>query len=349
MPTRVFSKKFLSWTKAAKFACLYYYLCVDRQICGDLMTAAAVSPSEPWPDLPFDAWSDTCATLHMWFQIVGKIRLAQCPWLNHSWHAALYVTARGLTTSLIPHGTRNFQIDFDFVDHRLTVQTSDGSSSGFALEPQSVADFYKRLTGEMRKLGLDISISRKPNEVADPIPFDLDEIHRTYDREYANRFWRILVQADRVFKIFRARFIGKCSPVHFFWGAPDLAVTRFSGRRAPEHPGGIPNLPDWVTREAYSHEVSSCGFWFGGGPIPYPAFYSYAYPEPARFSRATVAPPEAFYSNDLHEFILAYDVVRKSASPDDALLEFLQSTYETAADLAKWDRKSLERDHDPRG
>jgi hypothetical protein len=333
--------------KAANFARLYYYLRDDRQICGELMTAASVSPLELWPDLPLDAWSETCAALHMWFQIVGKIRLTQCRWVNHSWHVALYVTARGLTTSLIPHGTRNFQIDFDFVGHRLTVQASDGGSAGFALEPLSVAAFYKRLMNEMRKLGLDVSISRKPNEVADPIRFDRDQIHRAYDSEYANRFWRILVQADRVFKIFRARFIGKCSPVHFFWGSPDLAVTRFSGRSAPRHPGGIPNLPDWVTREAYSHEVSSCGFWYGGGAIPYPAFYSYAYPEPAGFPGAPVAPHGAFYSKDLREFILPYDIVRKSASPDDTLLEFLQSTYEAAADLAEWDRKSLERVRDP--
>ncbi len=312
------------------------------------MDAIAATPSDSWPDLPLDAWQDTYATLHLWMQIVGKIRLTQCSWVNHSWHVPLYVTARGLTTSLIPHGTRNFQIDFDFIDHRLIVQASDGRSAGFALEPMPVAVFYKRLMEELRMLDLNVSIVRKPNEVADPIRFDLDETHRSYDGEYANRFWRILMQADRVFKIFRARFAGKCSPVHLFWGAPDLAVTRFSGRRAPEHPGGVPNLPDWVTREAYSHEVSSCGFWPGGGPIPYAAFYSYAYPEPAGYASAPVSPSEAFYSNDLREFILPYSVVRESQSPDDALIEFLQSTYEAAADLAKWDRKALECDIDPR-
>ena len=298
---------------------------------------------EPWPDLPYAAWRETCATLHLWMQIVGKIRLAGTPWLNHSWHVTLYVTGRGLTTSPIPYGARTFQIDFDFVNHELSVQSSDGGTGGFALEPRSVAAFYARLMEEMGKLDLHVKIHRRPNEVADPIPFDRDERHRSYDREYANRFWRVLVQADRVFKTFRARFIGKCSPVHFFWGAPDLAVTRFSGRKAPEHPGGIPNLPDWVTREAYSHEVSSCGFWPGGGPIPHAAFYSYAYPEPAGFSAAPVSPGEAFYSPDLREFILAYDVVRRSASPDTTLLDFLQTTYEAAATFGRWDRASLER------
>ena len=311
------------------------------------MTIPATARSEIWPSLPLQAWSDTCATLHMWMQIVGKIRLAQCPWVNHSWHVTLYVTARGLTTLPIPYGTRTFQIDFDFIDHLLTIQSSDGSMGSFPLQPQSVAAFYARLMEEMGRLDLHVSVHKKPNEVPDAIAFDQDEAHAAYDREYANRFWRILVQADRVLKKFRARFIGKCSPVHFFWGAPDLAVTRFSGRRAPEHPGGIPNLPDRVTREAYSHEVSSCGFWPGGGPIPYPAFYSYAYPEPIGFSQAPVKPDAAFYSTDLREFILAYDTVRLSESPDDTLLDFLQTTYEGAANLAKWDRSSLERGRAP--
>ena len=306
------------------------------------------SPLEPWPSLPLEAWAETYATLHLWTQIAGKVRLVQSPWLNHSWHVPLYVTARGLTTSPIPHGLRTFQIDFDFVTHRLVLQSSDGGDGGFPLEPQSVATFHARLMAELGKLGLPVDIYRQPSEVADPIRFDQDETHRAYDGEYANRFWRILVQADRIFKEFRARFIGKCSPVHFFWGAPDLAVTRFSGRRAPEHPGGVPGLPDWVTREAYSHEVSSCGFWPGGGPVPYAAFYSYAYPEPAGFAAAPVKPDAAFYSNDLHEFLLPYDAVRQSASPDGMLLDFLQSTYEAAADLARWDRGSLERDGDPR-
>jgi Family of unknown function (DUF5996) len=304
--------------------------------------------SEAWPTLPLEAWRDTYATLHMWTQIVGKIRLAQSPWMNHSWHVTLYVTARGLTTSPIPYGDRTFQIDFDFVDHQLSVHSSDGLSGRVVLQPLSVATFYASLMAEIGKLDLHVDINRIPNEVLDPIPFDEDETHRAYDREYANRFWRILVQADRVFKDFRARFIGKCSPVHFFWNAPDLAVTRFSGRRAPKHPGGIPNLPDWVTREAYSEEVSSCGFWPGGGPIPYAAFYSYAYPEPPGFAASTVQPGGAFYSSDLHEFILPYDIVRQSELPDETLLEFLQTTYAAAADLAKWDRSSLERGRDPK-
>ena len=308
----------------------------------------ATSRSAAWPTLPLDAWQDTCATLHMWLQIVGKVRLARSPWLNHSWHVTLYVTSRGLTTSPIPYEDRTFQIDFDFIDHRLRVLTSDGRSGEFGLHPQSVATFYLALMVEMRRLGLHIDINRKPCEVTDPIPFDEDEIHRAYDPEYVHRFWRILVQADRVMKEFRARFIGKCSPVHVFWGAPDLALTRFSGRRAPTHPGGVPNLPDWVTREAYSHEVSSCGFWPGGGPVSHPAFYSYAYPEPAGFSASAIGPAGAFYSNDLREFILPYDIVREAASPDDVLLEFLETTYATAADLGGWDRASLERAHDPR-
>ena len=304
--------------------------------------------SEAWPALPLDAWSETYATLHRWTQIVGKIRLANSPWINHSWHVTLYVTASGLTTSPIPHGGRTFQIDFDFIHHQLLVQTGDGLTGRVTLTAQSVATFYASLMAEMSRLGLRVEINRKPNEVLDATPFDEDEARCAYDGEYANRFWRILVQVDRILKDFRARFVGKCSPVHFFWGAPDLAVTRFSGRRAPPHPGGVPNLPDWVAREAYSEEVSSCGFWAGGGPVSYAAFYSYAYPEPAGFSASSILPAGAVYNNDLHEFILPYDVVRQAASPDDTLLEFLQTTYAAAADLAKWDRTSLERGNDPR-
>ena len=301
-----------------------------------------------WPSLPLDAWRDTYATLHLWLQIVGKIRLAQGPWINHSWHATLYVTPTGLTTSPIPYETRTFDIAFNFLDHQLIVETSDGGRASLALEPQSVATFYRRLMDAMKGIDLLVRIHSRPSEIADPIPFDRDETHGAYDRDYANRFWRVLVQADRVLKEFRAEFLGKCSPVHLFWGAPDLAVTRFSGRPAPQHPGGIPNLPDWVTRKAYSHEVSSCGFWPGGGPIPHAAFYAYAYPEPAGFAQATIEPREAFYSTDLREFLLPYDVVRQSASPDDTLRAFLQSTYEAAADLGKWDRSALERVSDPR-
>lgn len=308
------------------------------------MTASPASRLDAWPSLSLEAWNETYATLHMWTQIVGKIRLVQSPWINHSWHVTLYVTARGLSTSPVPYGTRTFQIDFDFVDHQLTVQLSDGRTRDLPLESESVAAFYTRLMGEMSKLDLHVKIHKKPNEVSDAIRFDRDEVHRAYDPDYVNRFWRVLLQADRVFKEFRARFVGKCSPVHFFWGAPDLAVTRFSGRRAPEHPGGIPNLPDWVAREAYSHEVSSCGFWPGGNPIPYPAFYSYAYPEPTGFPEAPVKPGAAFYSRELREFILPYDHVRQSDSPDDTLLDFLQTTYEAAATLGSWDRGALERE-----
>jgi hypothetical protein len=307
------------------------------------------SRSPAWPELPLEAWSDTYATLHLWTQIAGKIRLAQTPWINHSWHVTLYVTARGLTTSPIPHGTRTFQIDFDFIDHELALHASDGRSGGFALEPQPVARFYERLMNAMNELDLHVDIHRLPNEVAEPIRFDRDTTHRAYDAECAHRFWLVLVSADRVFKAFRSRFTGKCSPVHFFWGAPDLAVTRFSGRRAPQHPGGVPGLPDVVAREAYSHEVSSCGFWPGGGPIPHAAFYSYAYPEPDGFAASPVAPAGAFYSNDLREFILPYDVVRTASDPDATLLAFLQSTYEAAANLAKWDRGALEWQSPPPG
>jgi hypothetical protein len=285
----------------------------------------------------------------MWFQMVGKIRLAQGPWVNHSWNVTLYVTARGLSTSPIPYGTRSFQIDFDFSDHKLLIQSSDGRTGNIPLQPVSVAVFYRELMEELNKLDLHLTINTKPNEVPDPIPFDQDEVHASYDPEYASRFWRVLLQSDRVFKQFRGRFIGKCSPVHFFWGALDLAVTRFSGRLAPEHPGGIPHLPDAVTREAYSREVSSCGFWPGGGAISYPDFYSYAYPEPHGFAETAVKPKAAFYSSDFREFLLPYDEVRKSESPDDTLLEFLQTTYDAAANLGGWDRKLLERSHTMQG
>ena len=301
------------------------------------------SRDDAWPALPLDGWSDTCATFHMWTQIVGKIRLTQGPWLNHSWHTTLYVTSRGLTTSPIPHGIRTFQIDFDLINHELVVQTTAGAVFNMPLQPQSVADFYRQLMDALERMRVGVRISARPNEVTEAIPFARDETHRAYDAEQVNRFWRILVLSDRVFKTFRGRFIGKCSPVHLFWGALDLAVTRFSGRRAPEHPGGIPNLPDRVAREAYSHEVSSCGFWAGGGPVAYPAYYSYAYPEPSGFPGAAVRPGQAFYSHDLKEFILPYDVVRNASDPDGTLLDFLESTYAAAADLGSWDRRELER------
>ncbi len=302
------------------------------------------SPSvTPWPALPAAAWQDTRATLHLWTQIVGKVRLSQTPWVNHSWHVVLYVTARGLTTSSIPYGTRSFQIDFYFIDHLLSVTTSDGDLRQFALVPMSVADFYKKAMSALADLGLSIHINTMPNEIVDAIPFDQDTKHASYDREYAARFWRVLLSTHKVLKEFRTSFLGKVSPVHFFWGSFDLAVTRFSGRRAPLHPGGVPNLPDAVAREAYSHEVSSAGFWpGGGGPMNEAAFYSYAYPAPEGFAEAKVDPAQAYFFKDLGEFILPYDAMRTAADPEAALMEFLQSTYDAAADLGKWDRASLE-------
>jgi hypothetical protein len=296
---------------------------------------------DQWPDLSFEKWRDTYATLHMWTQIVGKIRLAQTPWINHSWHVTLYVTARGLTTSPIPHGGYMFEINFDFVDHHLRIDSSDGGQRAIELRPRSVADFYLAVMSALTELELPVSINTMPNEIQDPIPLDRDEEHRSYDAEYANRFWRVLVQADRVFKDFRSDFCGKCSPVHFFWGSFDLAVTRFSGRAAPPHPGGIPHLPDAITREAYSQEVSSLGFWPGGGPVPMPVFYSYAYPEPTGFAQARVRPDAASYNAQLREFILPYDAVRRGDSPDDVLLDFARSTYDAASSLARWDRAAL--------
>jgi hypothetical protein len=306
------------------------------------MTSTRYSSPQVWPPLPLDAWADTHATLHRWTQIVGKIRVAQGPWQNHSWHSTLYLTARGVSTLPIPHGLRMFQIDFDFLDHRLIVQASDGAVGGFPLQAESVAVFYRRLMEELTRLGLSVKISKRPNEVPDPVPFDQDEAHASYDPEYANRFWRVLVQSDRVFREFRSRFIGKCSPVHFFWGILDLAVTRFSGRVAPVHPGGILNLPDRVAREAYSHELCGCGFMVGG-PVRDATFYSYAYPEPTGFAAASVRPVEAFYSNEVRRFLLPYDAVRESQTPDATLLDFLQTTYEAAAMLGDWDRTALER------
>jgi hypothetical protein len=301
-----------------------------------------MSESITWPDLPYAAWKDTCETLHLWTQIVGKIRLAQTPWLNHSWQVAFYVSVRGLTTSPIAHGARIFQIDFDFIDHRLIISTSDGAQRQLLLRAQSVAEFYAEVFRELAGLGLEIRINEMPSELVSPLPFSQDRLHAAYERDYAHRFWRILLQASRVFELFRTSFLGKSSPVHFFWGSFDLAVTRFSGRQAPLHPGGIPNMPDAVVREAYSHEVSSAGFWPGSGAITYPAFYSYAYPAPPGFSSTPVRPEAAFYSADLQEFILPYEAVRTAKAPEAVLLEFLQSTYEAAANAGKWQRDSLE-------
>jgi hypothetical protein len=305
--------------------------------------------SELWPALPLDGWQDTYATLHRWTQIVGKVRLARMPWINHSWHVTLYVTARGLTTAPIPCGGKSFQIDFDFIDHQLPVRTGDGGVRSLALRPRSVADFYRELMATLRELGVETTIHPRPNELEDATPFAEDEGHASYDPEAAGRCWRVLAQAERVLTAFRARFLGKCSPVHFFWGAFDLAVTRFSGRPAPRHPGGVPHLPDWVVREAYSHEVCSAGFWPGDRRFPAPAFYSYAYPEPDGYRGAAVRPSGASYSTGLREFLLPYDEVRTAESPDAVLLEFLESTYGAAADLGRWDRSGLERAGDPPG
>jgi hypothetical protein len=302
----------------------------------------AASAAEIWPPLPLAGWQDTYATLHRWTQIVGKLRLALAPALNHWWQVPLYVTSRGLTTSLIPHGARSFQVDFDFIDHCLRIEASDGATSGFDLEPRSVAAFYQQIMQRLAALGLETHIWTMPVEIENPEPFETDTQHAAYDPDAAQRFWRILVQSDRLMNAFRARFIGKASPVHFFWGSFDLAVTRFSGRAAPPHPGA-PNIADRITREAYSHEVSSAGFWPGGGPLAYPAFYSYAYPAPPGFADWKIRPDAAFYAKDLGEFLLPYDAVREATDPDAMLLDFLQSSYEAAADLGKWDRKALER------
>jgi hypothetical protein len=277
----------------------------------------------------------------MWTQIVGKIRLACTPWVNHSWHVTLYVTPRGLTTSTIPHGERTFQIDFDFIDHDLVVTTCDGEREVLALEPMATAEFHQRLLATLDGLKLPVKIHGSPNEVENPIPFAEDRVHASYDAEAAHRFWRALLQADRVFRIFRARFAGKVSPVHFFWGSFDLAVTRFSGRPAPEHPGGFPHMPDWITKEAYSHEVSSAGFW-PGGPTSPAVFYSYAYPTPDGLAASKVRPAEAAWVEELGEFVLPYAEVRRAPDPGALLMEFLQSTYEAAAGAAGWNRKALE-------
>jgi hypothetical protein len=298
--------------------------------------------TNPWPILPFAEWADTCATLQLWMQIVGKIRLALAPLVNHWWQVPFYVTARGLTTSPIPYGTRSFQIDFDFIEHQLVIRSDDGRIAQLALAPRPVADFYRDVMARLAALDISVKFWTMPVEIQDAIPFEQDRVHGSYDPEAARRFWRILVQCDRVFNAFRARFIGKVSPVHFFWGSFDLAVTRFSGRRAPDHPGTAPNVANWVMREAYSHEVSSCGFWPGGAGAE-PMFYSYAYPQPAGFADAVVRPAGALWHQDLGEFVLPYETVRQAKAPDECLLEFLESTYSAAADLAQWDRAALER------
>ena len=294
-----------------------------------------------WPALPYSEWRDTAATLQLWTQVVGKIRLALTPWLNHGWQVTLYVTARGLGTGPMPIGREILELEFDFIDHRLRARTSRGEEQGFPLTPQTVAEFYAQVLDLLARLGVSVKINEMPSEVADPIRFSEDRVHASYDPAAAHRFWRVLLRVNHVFALFRSGFLGKASPIHLFWGSFDLAVTRFSGKRAPVHPGGVPGLPDDVTREAYSHEVSSAGFWPGSDAYPHPAFYSYAYPEPAGFRDRPVT-AGAHFDTTLGEYILAYDTVRSAADPDALLLDFLATTYATAADSGGWDRASLE-------
>ena len=296
----------------------------------------------PWPELPYAAMGPTLETVQLWTQVAGKVRLAKTPWVNHSWHVTLYVSARGLSTSLIPYSGEGFELEFDFLSHALVIRVTNGKERRIPLAPGSIASFYSALQDQLRALGVPVEINETPNEVMHPAPFSRDFEHRPYDRDLARPFWRTLVQCDRVMKLFRTRFLGKCSSVHFFWGSFDLAVTRFSGRTAPLHPGGVPHLPDAVVREAYSHEVSSAGFWPGGGGVRHPAFYSYAYPTPEGFLDTIVAPGGAYFDHGLGEFLLPYDLVRSAPDPDATLLAFLQSTYEAAANLGAWDRATLE-------
>ncbi|HEV7523439.1 MAG TPA: DUF5996 family protein [Acidimicrobiia bacterium] len=296
--------------------------------------------SRSWPELTLSSWDDTRATVHMWTQIVGKVRLALGTWVNHSWHIALYVSARGLTTSLMHTKECGVEIEFDFIDHVLDLRTTDGRHRTVALEPRSVASFYDATMSALEELGVRVQILARPVEIADAIPFAVDVEHCAYDAEAMHRFWLALVQADRVLKEFRSRFVGKNSPVHFFWGGFDLATTRFSGREAPLHPGGVPNCADWVMQDAYSHEVSSCGFWPGGSDEG--SFYSYAYPEPNGFASSANVPDAAVYDHDLREYILPYRAVRTADDPDALLLAFLQGTYEAAAENGHWDRSALE-------
>ena len=298
---------------------------------------------ERWPEMPYEDWKDTAATLHMWTQIVGKIRLAQWPWVNHSWHVTLYVSPCGLTTGPIPYGEQTFQIDFDFIDHQLLITSSSGQIRVIPLKPQTTADFHAAVTGALRDLGLEVGFSGRPNEVEQAVPFAEDVKHASYDAHAVHRFWCALREVDMVFKRFRARFIGKASPSHFFWGSFDLAVSRFSGRPAPAHPGGYPNMPLDVMQEAYSHEVSSTGFWPGGEMMPYPMFYSYAYPTPEGFADAVVAPEAAAWNTDLGEFVLPYEDVRNSDDPEQTLMDFLQTTYDAAARCADWDVAAFEQ------
>jgi hypothetical protein len=302
-----------------------------------------IGADSQWPDLPFAAWRDTCATLILWTQIVGKVRIACTPLINHWWNATFDVTSRGLLAPAMPYHGRTFDAVFDFAEHRLRIEASDGRSQALTLEPMTVADFYAAVMQMLHRLDIDVDIWTMPSEIENAIPFEQDHAHAQYDRVYVERFWQALVQANRVLAEFRARFIGKASPVHFFWGGLDLAVTRFSGRTAPPLKGETPNVAKWAMDEAYSHEVSSCGFWPGNGGYGRAAFYVYAYPEPAGYGATRLKTVEAAYDSNLGQFILPYDAVRQARDPDALLLGFLQETYEAAADLGKWDRKALER------
>lgn len=303
-----------------------------------------MATQENWPELPFSAWSDTLGTLHRWTQIVGKTRMSHSPTQNHWWHASLYLTPRGLSSLQVPDGDRSFDIEFDFLEHSLVIRVSDGNARSIPLRPMSVADFYSEYRGALESLGIHANIYPVPNELADTLRFDEDRLHASYDPDAVSRCWRVLAQADRLFKIVRGPWLGKSSPSHFWWGAFDLSFTRFSGRRAPRHPGGVPNCPDHVQVEAYSHECMSVGWWPGSvGGLEEPAFYAYVYPEPAGCPEAPISPADASYHMDMREWILPYEAVRKSSNPDAAVLSFCQSTYEVAASLGNWERASLER------
>jgi hypothetical protein len=305
--------------------------------------ASGLAGQAAWPRLLLEDWNDTKDTLHRWVQMIGKTRLALAPPLNHSWNVTLYLTARGLTTSPMPYGNRTVEVDLDFIDHQLLVRISDGTTGALALAPRTVADFHREYTALLQSLDLQVKIWPVPSEMEDALPFTEDRQHRSYDPDSAQRCWRILSETDQVLQHFRGRFLGKCSPVHFFWGGFDLACTRFSGRRAPLHPGGVPHLPDRIAREAYSHECISAGWWPGGGPLLEPVFYAYSYPEPPGFAAAKVEPAAAYYHSDLREFVLPYEAVRTAARPGATLLQFLQTTYDAGADLGGWDRRALER------
>ncbi len=303
-----------------------------------------ISSFSQWPSLAYHNWKDTYATVHLWTQIVGKIRLRTMPWLNHSWHVTLYISPYGLSTGSMPYSQGIFQLDFDFIRHRLKISTSNDREETILLQPRTVADFYEELFRKLRELGIDVTIFSMPSELDNAIPFEEDNIHQAYDARQMEQFWQALVRIHNVFTRFRARFTGKCSPVHFFWGAFDLAVTRFSGRDAPRHEGKAPNMPARVMQEAYSHEVSSCGFWPGNDAYPHASFYAYCYPAPEAFATQPVQPEATFFSPEMGEFLLSYDAVQQSAHPEETLMAFLQSTYEAAAHTAHWDRHSLECD-----